>query len=441
MTARSGNDGADAVLRFARLGPARRGTVLRSLTVEQRRELAARWAAPWAHAGQLPPAGDWRVWLIRAGRGFGKTRAGAEWVSQFARDHKDARIALVGGTADEVRAVMVDGVSGLAAVARDGERVEWKPTAGEVRFESGARAFVYSAEAPEKLRGPEHHAAWCDELAKWRWGDAAWDNLMMGMRLGDKPQVVVTTTPRPTAFMRRVMASPGTIQTHGRTADNPHLPKAFMDDMRRRYVGTRLGRQELDGEVLGDVEGALWTRALIETCRVDEAPALRRVVVAVDPPAGIGGDACGIVVVGLGADGLGYVIEDASVHGASPEGWARIVADRAAAHDADRVLAESNQGGEMIRSVLLARDAGLPLELVRAVAAKAKRAEPVAAFYAQGRVRHVGAFPLLEDELCGMLAAGGYDGPGRSPDRADALVWAVGELMLGARGTASVRAL
>nr|WP_326525717.1 terminase family protein [Sphingomonas sp.] len=412
------------------------------MPIAARRELAVRWRR-WAHDGQYEPEGDWRVWLIRAGRGFGKTRAGAEWVHMVARAHPGARIALVSGTADDVRRVMVEGASGLLAVARDDEALKWSASTGELRFPEGVVATVYSAAAPEGLRGPEHHFAWCDELGKWGagggGGEAAWDNLMMGMRLGERPRVLVTTTPRSHGLMRRVIALPGLAETSGRTRDNPHLPTSFVEAVTADYAGTRLGRQELDGELIEEVAGALWTRAGIEACRVKRRPALVRVVVAVDPPASAGGDACGIVAVGLGADGLGYVIADASVAGLSPEGWARAVARCFARVKADRVVAEKNQGGDMVMSVLKAANAGLPVTLVHASRGKAVRAEPVAALYEAGRVRHVGAFPALEDEMCGIVAGGGYEGPGRSPDRADALVWGLTELMLRGRKSARVR--
>ena len=430
----------DPVAELALLPEPLRGRVLRSLTREQKRELNARWQR-WAHNGQIEPPGNWRVWLIRAGRGFGKTRAGAEWVTGIARANGKARIALVGATIEDVRQVMIEGPSGLIAVARDDEPVRWKRAMNELAFASGAVASIYSAARPEKLRGPEHDVAWCDELAKWRNGDAAWDNLMMGMRQGERPRVLVTTTPRPTPLMRRVMALPDCVETVGRTRDNPHLPESFIAAMEADYGGTRLGRQELDGELIDDVDGALWTRDLIERCRVAAPPAVRRVVVGVDPPAGISGDACGIVAAALGRDGHGYVLEDASIAGAGPEGWARAVASCAARHGADRVVAEANQGGAMVESVLAAADAALPVRLVHASRGKAARAEPVATFYERGRVDHVGAFPALEDELCGLVAGGGYEGPGRSPDRADALVWAMSELLLGKKGEASVRGL
>jgi phage terminase large subunit-like protein len=430
----------DPLMRLALLPPDERDRVIATLSMPMKVEMAGRWYR-FAHGGQYQPKEAWRVWLVRAGRGFGKTRAGAEWVNGVARRIPEARIALVGATADEARRVMVEGPSGVLATARLDMRPAWAASKGEVRWPGGAIATVYSADSPEGLRGPEHHAAWCDELAKWRRGEAAWDNLMMTMRLGKQPQVMVTTTPRSTALMRRVMALPRLHQTTGRTGDNVHLPAAFIETMTESYGGTALGRQELDGEMIETVPGALWTRAMIEDCRIAAAPVLVRVVVGVDPPAGVGGDACGIVAAGLDAAGAGHVIEDASVTGATPEGWARAVAGCAARHGADRVVAEANQGGEMVRSVLHAADTGLPVRLVHASRGKVARAEPVAALYEAGRVRHAGVFPMLEDELCGLIVGGGYEGPGRSPDRADALVWALNELMLGRRVRAGVRAI
>jgi phage terminase large subunit-like protein len=434
-----GIDSAALLERVLDLAPERRGAILRALTAPQLREFNERWWQ-WAHPGQRQPEGDWRIWLIRAGRGFGKTRAGAEWVSEVARSHRDGRIALVGATLEDARRVMIEGPSGLLAVARADEKLVWRSAAGELRFASGALATIYSAEAPEKLRGPQHGFAWCDELAKWRTGpgDLAWDNLVMGLREGDAPRTVVTTTPRPVKLMRRVRGLPGCRETLGRTRDNPHLPTSFVAAMLADYAGTRLGRQELDGEMIEEVEGALWTRTLVERARVCAAPELMRVVVGVDPPAGVGGDACGIVAVGLGRDLRGYVLEDASVEGASPEGWARAVAACAARHGADRVIAEKNQGGAMVESVLRGADTGLPVKLVHASRGKSARAEPVALLYEAGKARHAGVFAALEDELCGLQLGGGYQGPGRSPDRADALVWAMTELMLGKRGAARI---
>ena len=430
---------AEVIDRLIALPDRERGEAVRGMPPAMRREFLARWDA-WAHGGQTMPPGDWRVWLIRAGRGFGKTRAGSEWVNQLALDEPEGRFALVGASLDEVRRVMIEGQSGLIATARSDRQPVWKASARELHWPSGAIGFAYSAESPEGLRGPEHHAAWADELGKWgRRGDAAWDNLAMGLRLGDRPRVLVTTTPRPTRLMRRVMALPSCVETRGRTRDNPHLPASFVAAMEAEYGGTRLGRQELEGELLCDVPGALWTRAMTEAARAVAVDAPVRVVVGVDPPASAEGDACGIVAVAV--DGLGRleVLEDASVAGLSPEGWALAVAACADRHGADRVVAEKNQGGDMVESVLRAAAVTMPVRLVHASRGKAARAEPVAALYERGRVRHAAPFAALEDELCGLVRGGDYAGPGRSLDRADALVWAAWELVFGWKGEVGVR--
>jgi len=424
---------------LARLPAEIRAEVYRELGDAEVAALGADWRF-WGRPDQRPPEGEWSTWLIMAGRGWGKTRTGAEWVRLRARD-PEARIALVGATLGEARSVMVEGESGLLAVCA-GERVRFEPSVRRLTWGNGAKAFLYSAEEGEALRGPEHCAAWCDEIAKWKDAERAWMNLRMGLRKGDDPRAVATTTPRPTQFMRRLLAEPGVVTTRGRTFDNrAHLPPAFLAAVTAEYSGTRLGRQELDGELIEEVEGALWSRATIEQGRVRRAPELCRVVVAVDPPAGIGGDACGIVAVGLGADGRGYVLGDRSVHGLGPEGWASAVAKAVAEFEADRVVAEVNNGGAMVESVLRAVGLELAVTSVRASRGKSARAEPVAGLYAAGRVRHVGGFAEMEDEMCGLLAGGGYAGPGRSPDRADALVWGLTELMLGKTARPGVRVL
>ena len=285
------------------------------------------------------------------------------------------------------------------------------------------------------MRGPQHHLAWADEIGKWAQGLATWHNLKLGLRLGAAPRAVATTTPRPGRLLKQLLVpASDVVVTYGSTrANRAHLPDGFVAAMRAAHGGTRFGRQELEGELIEEQDGALWTRAMLEACRVRIAGPAVRVVVGVDPPAsaGSGADACGIVVAALGLDGCGEVLEDASVQGARPEGWARAVSAAAVRHRADRVVAEANNGGAMVESVLRAADYDLPVRLVHASHGKVARAEPVAALYERGRVRHVGAFPELEDELCGFVSGGGYEGPGRSPDRADALVWALTELMLG----------
>jgi phage terminase large subunit-like protein len=402
---------------------------------------------PWhwqlrARPEQRAPTGDWRIWMIMAGRGFGKTRAGAEWVRLIAETHPQARIALVSASLAEARAVMVEGESGLLAICPPDARPLFEPSLRRLRFPNGAQAQLFSAAEPETLRGPQHSHAWCDEVGKWPLSHEravrCWDNLALGLRLGDNPRIAVTTTPRAVPLVQKLVAqaADGTVAiTSGSTfANSGNLSAQFLETMHTEFAGTRLARQEVDGELLADIEGALWTRAMIEAAREDARPAdPRRIVVAVDPPASASGDECGIIVAALGNDGLARVLADCSVGGAAPAVWAEAVADAAREWDADRVVAEANQGGAMVESVLRAADQALPVKLVHASRGKVARAEPVAALYAAGRVRHRGMFARLEDQLCGLLVGGDYAGPGRSPDRADALVWALSELMLGRR--------
>ena len=436
---------------------------LAGMSEADRRAFDSDWPT-WAHPGQLPPEEAWRVCVMLAGRGFGKTRAGAEWVSAFARDHPGAAIALIGATVDEARAVMVEGPSGLLSVARAEEReaMLWRPSRRRLVLASGAEAFLYSAANPESLRGPEHHIAWCDEFAKWRCAHKAWDNLRLGLRLGEQPRALLTTTPRPTAALKRLLGLTGTVLTGGATRANPHLPDDFIAAVEEAHKGTRFGRQELEGLLLDDIEGALWPRALLGASRAenrdcpsffsrvvvgawfvgsdffvpenkaigDPLMAAKEIVVGVDPPASAEGDACGIVVAGLGEDEIGYVLADLSVAGLSPEGWARKVAAAADAWGAHRVIAEKNNGGEMVASVLRGADVGLPVTLVHAADGKVARAEPVAVLFESGKAKLAGRFPELEDELAGLTYGGGYYGPGRSPDRADAMVWALTELLV-----------
>jgi phage terminase large subunit-like protein len=411
---------------------------LRSLSEAERTEFRYHWKL-WARQRQLPPEGDWTLWLILAGRGFGKTRAGAEWVRKTAQANPEARIALVGASLGEVRAVMVEGESGILAACPPGLIPAFEPSLKRLSWGNGAQAMLYSAGEPESLRGPQHSHAWCDEIAKWENVNAratrCWDNLLLGLRLSEQPRVLATTTPRAVPLLRRLLdEQPDRLALiHGQTDDNrDNLSTGFLRDVKRRYGKSLIGRQELHGELLEDVEGALWTRALLEACREPAASSpAQRTVIGVDPPASAGGDACGIVVCALGEDGIGRVLADCSVPKASPEKWARAAAKAAQLWQADRVVAEANQGGAMVASVLRAADVALPLKLVHASKGKAARAEPVAALYEAGRVKHCGQFPALEDQLCGLIAGGGYEGPGRSPDRADAAVWALTELMLG----------
>lgn len=406
----------------------------------------------WLHLArddQLPPpwGQDWTTWAVIGGRGSGKTRAGAEWVDALARGDPAftpepvARIALVGETFADVRDVMIEGPSGLLALPARGPRPRWSPSRRRLAWANGAVATAFSAEEPDSLRGPQFGAAWSDEVAKWRNPEAAFDMLQFGLRLGARPRNLVTTTPRPIPLIRRLLADPRTVVSRARTADNAdNLAPAFLDAVVGRYAGTRLGRQELDGELIADRPDALWTRDAIEATRLAAAPELARIVVAVDPPASSGAraDACGLVAVGA-AGASAYVLEDATLARASPQAWAAAALALYHRLQADALVVEVNQGGEMAAAVLAQCDPAVPVTSVRATRGKYLRAEPVSLLYAQGRVHHVGAFPALEDELCDF----GPDGlsTGASPDRLDALVWAVTHLLLGGRGEPRIRGL
>ncbi|MEM1194792.1 MAG: terminase family protein [Pseudomonadota bacterium] len=426
-----------------------RERIAQALNQDERNEFAYHWEL-LAREAQLAPPGDWRIWMIMAGRGFGKTRAGAEWVRRVAEDHPEARIALVSASLAECRRVMIEGESGILTCSPPDRRPVFEPSLQRLRFANGARAHLYSAADPESLRGPQHSHAWCDEIGKWplsaERATRCWNNLLMGLRLTSDPRAVATTTPRNVPLVERLLqqeAEGSVTVTRGSTYDNfGNLPRRFFDAIEMEFAGTQLARQEIGGEFLNDIEGALWTRALLEGARADALETRhRRVVVAVDPPASATGDECGIVVAALGEDGLARVLADCSVANASPGEWAKAVSLTAVQWQADRVVAEANQGGAMVESVLHAADSVLPIKLVHASRGKAARAEPIAALYTAGRVRHCGTFPRLEDQLCGLTTGGDYAGPGRSPDRADALVWALSELMLGRHTRPSVRSI
>lgn len=392
-------------------------------------------------AAQRPPDGDWSIWVILAGRGFGKTHAGAQWVHARAAGPRPRRIALVAPTLDVARAVMIEGESGLLARLPPGEQLTWQASAKRLRWGNGSEARLYSGAEPDALRGGQFDYAWGDEFAHWAGGEDSLMNLRMATRLGTMPQTLLTTTPLPLAWLKALIAEPDVVMTRGITADNlANLPRTYLARMERRFGGTATGRQEMAGEIVDDVEGALWNRALIERQRLLRPPAVVRVVVGVDPPAD--GGTCGIVVAALAVDGHAYVLEDASVTGQRPEQWARAVVKAADRWQADRVIAEVNQGGAMVTALLKSVDAALPVLPVRASRGKVARAEPVAALYGEGRVFHAGVFPALEDEFCGLLSDGRYAGPGMSPDRADACVWALTALLLADRiGLPAIRKL
>lgn len=400
----------------------------------------------WALPHQRPPDGDWATWVILGGRGAGKTRAGAEWVRTLVEGSTPAdpgpyrRIALIGETIDQVREVMVRGESGILACSPPDRRPTWEAQRHALTWKNGAEAMAFSASNPESLRGPQFDAAWADELAKWPNARDTWDMLQFGLRLGDAPKVMVTTTPRRRELLKRLLDADDTAITRATTADNrANLSKNFLRKVEADYGGSRLGRQELMGEMLSDVEGALWPDDILESCRRRVEPELDRVVVAVDPPAGGGRsqDACGIVVAGVEAKGApntwkGWVLADRTVENASPDGWARAVVAAAGEFDADRVVAEVNQGGEMVQEILRSRAPALPYRAVRATRGKVVRAEPVSALYEQKRVFHLPSLGALEQQMSEM-SSNGFQGTG-SPDRVDALVWALTELMIGPSG-------
>jgi len=397
---------------------------LPDLTDEECEALAYDWPT-WARPAQLAPSHDWRTWLILAGRGFGKTRTGAEWVR--AAVESVGRVAIIAPTAADARDIMIEGESGILACCPSSKRPKYEPSKRRVTFGNGAIVTAYSADEPDRLRGPQHGAAWCDELASWRYPEA-WDMMQMGLRLGSDPRAVVTTTPRPTTIIRRLMDDPTTAVTRGSTFDNKaNLPGQFLAAIRARYEGTRLGRQELYAEVLTDTPGALWTHGLIEQHRVREAPELTRVVVAVDPAATSGEDSdeTGIVVAGIDASGHGYVIADGSTRG-TPRQWAEAAVELYRRFRADLIVAEANQGGEMVRHVLSTVDPSVPIRLVHASRGKHTRAEPISSLYEQGRVHHVGSLATLEDQMSSWVSGQSS----KSPDRMDAMVWALTELMI-----------
>ena len=385
---------------------------------------------PWRflrRPSQTPPEGDWTTWLILAGRGFGKTRTGAEWVHE--NTSRYGRFNLIGRTAGDVRDTMVEGESGLLATQVDTNRAHYMPTKRKVIWENGSTALLFSADEPDQLRGPQCEAAWLDEVASWKYPEA-YDTHVLGLRLGEHPRQVITTTPRPTRIIRELMRDGATVVTRGSTYENAeNLPPSFLDKIVRKYEGTRIGRQEIYAEILDDIPGALFTR---ERIRYGEPPRaingdfdLLRVVVAIDPAASSfeGSDETGIVVAGIGANGLCYVLDDLSTR-SSPDAWARRALSAYTEWMADRIVAEANNGGDMVKAVIQAVSAEAPIKLVYASRGKHVRAEPISSLYEQGRVYHLRMFADLEDQMCNFT----QDGDGDSPDRMDALVWGITDL-------------
>lgn len=423
---------------LASLPPAERQSFVAGLTDAEALCLTYDWKF-WARPQQMSPPGDWSIWLNLAGRGFGKTRTGAEWVRSEVQDHGARRIAIVAPTAADARKVIVEGESGILAISPPWFRPNYSPSRRQLTWPNGAIATLYSAEEPERLRGPQHDLAWCDELAAWKYMQDAWDQLQFGLRLGDRPRVVITTTPRPVKLIKELLAravgdNPEVVVTRGTTQQNAaNLAPTFLSTIVLRYQGTRLGRQELDGEVIDEVAGALWSRAEIDDLRVapDQVPQLVRVVVAIDPGAtsGENADESGIICAGLGTDGHGYILEDQSgIY--KPTEWAKEAIALHKARRGDRIIAEVNNGGEMVEATLRVVDPNVPYTAIHASRGKAMRAEPVSALYEQGKVHHVGSFGLLEDQMCAFTPDFDRSTAGYSPDRLDALVWALSELMV-----------
>jgi len=377
----------------------------------------------WARHNQKTPPNDWTYWLILAGRGFGKTRTGAEWVRQSVKTSK--YVNLIGATADDARDIMIEGESGILAVCPYDERPEYKKSERKLVWPNGATSLIFTADEPERLRGKQHEKLWCDELAAWRYPEA-WTQAKLGLRLGDKPQACLTTTPRPTPIIKEIASDSATHITKGTTYDNKaNLAPSFFGQIIKAYEGTRLGRQELNAEILDDNPNALWNRTQIDHNRVSQAPDLVRIVVGIDPAvtSNKDSDLTGIVVAGVGSNQHGYVLDEKSTI-ASPDEWARLAVKLYHEYHADRIVAEVNNGGDLVEMVIRTIDRNVSYKDVRATRGKARRAEPIAALYEQGRIHHVGSFPQLEDEMCEFDPVT-YT---KSPDRMDALVWALTEL-------------
>lgn len=408
------------------LPEAQRNQFLSSLTTKEKASLNWRWPF-WARQNQLPPEGDWFIWLISAGRGWGKTRVGSEWVRAKVEAGLAGRVALVGRTAADVRDVMVRGESGILACSPPEFRPLYEPSKRLLTWPSGAIATCYSADEPDLLRGPQHHIGWADEIASWTQPEA-WDMLKLGMRLGTQPQILATTTPKPVKLIRELVEeakkSGSVTLTKGSTYENSaNLAATFIDTVVSAYEGTRLGRQEIEGELLLDTPGALWRFDWIANARVDESPELARVVVAIDPAttANPDSDETGIAVAGKGIDGEFYVLHAEGVR-FSPQGWAKRALDLYQTYQADKVVAERNNGGEMVEHTLRTINPHAPVKTIHASRGKQVRAEPVAALYEQGKVHHVRSHAALEDQMIHFPVANNSD------DQVDALVYALSEL-------------
>lgn len=399
--------------------PARR-SFLNSLSDDDAEFLLNDWQR-YARDEQIAPDGAWKIWLFLGGRGAGKTRSGAEWIAEGIANEDMRRIGLIGATYDDTRAIMIEGESGLLKLSRG---ASFEPSKRRIKWQSGAIATVLSADEPDSLRGHQFDALWLDEFCKYPDPQGALDMALMCLRLGNDPRMAITTTPRAIESLKALMSAPDVTVTRSTTLANAaNLAPGFFETMQRRFAGSRLGRQELDAEVIEDNDAALWRRSWIDAHRVRCAPQLGHIVVAVDPPASAGGDECGIVVAGRADDGDVYVLADLSADGMTPAGWAGRVAAAFEKFQADAVIAEANQGGDMVRALINDALPDVRLKLVHATRNKRARASPFTVAYETGRVHHAGCFAELEDQMCN------YDGSGESPDRMDALVWALSELI------------
>jgi phage terminase large subunit-like protein len=395
----------------------------------EKQELEFCWEL-WARDNQLYPQGDWNTWMVMAGRGFGKTRLGAEAVRYVVDNNIYSTIGLIADTPKDARDVMIEGNSGILSCFPPDKRPLYEPSKRKITFHNGAIALAYSAEDPEALRGPQFDFIWSDEFAKYKKSQEVYDQIGYSLRLGDKPRLLITTTPRPTAVMREILKRQDCFIVRGNTYENKaNLASTYIDKIKEKE-GTRLGRQEIYAEMLEDVQGALWSRDMIEKSRVLVLPSMSRVVIAIDPAVSSGekADECGIIAIGQGQDGFIYVLEDDTSKGESPSGWSNRAVSLYRKWNGSRIVVESNQGGEMNENLLRQIDRNLPITAIRANVSKFQRAEPVAALYEQGKVKHYCSSPALEDQMCNMTVDFDKKTSGYSPDRVDALVHGIAEI-------------
>lgn len=419
---------AQAAIKLAEMSNKERNKFFNSLSEEEAKVFFYDWENCWAREKQLSPKEDWRFWLLLSGRGFGKTRTGAEFVRKEVEEGRAKHIALIAETPGDARDVMIEGESGLLNISPPWFYPHYEPSKRRITWPNGARATIYSGYKPDQLRGPQHDLAWLDEFAAYKYPDDVWANLLFGLRLGENPRAVITTTPRPLKILKEIIQYDDTYITKGSTYENRRfLTDIFFDTIVSRYDGTTLGRQELYAEILEEVEGALWTQKLIDSTRVKENPPIIRIVVAVDPATTFnkGSDETGIIVAGIGEDGQGYVLDDFTVKD-TPHRWAKKAIEAYHQYEADRIIGEANNGGDLIETVIRTIDRKVSYKKVHAARAKKTRAEPVSALYEQGKVHHVGSLPKLEDEMVTWVPTE----TAKSPNRIDALVWGLTDLML-----------